>query len=49
MYVRAVFLGFGCIKCLAARLSKQAFGYTVTYSPELEEGAARRMYLLWQA
>jgi hypothetical protein len=49
MYVRAVFLGFGCIKCLVARLSKLAFGYTVTYSPELQEGAARRMYLLWQA
>jgi hypothetical protein len=49
MYVRAVFLGFGCIECLVARLSKLAFGYTVTYSPELQKGAARRMYLLWQA
>jgi hypothetical protein len=49
MYVPAVFLGFGCIECLAARLSKLAFGYTVAYSPELQKGAARRMYLLWQA
>jgi hypothetical protein len=48
MYVRAVFLGFGCIECLVARLSKLAFGYTVTYSPELQK-AARRMYLRWQA
>jgi hypothetical protein len=48
MYVRAVFLGFGCIKCLAAGLSKPAFGYTVTYSPELQI-VTLRMYLLWQA
>ena len=34
MYIRAVFLGFGCIECLVARLSKVAVGYTVTYSPE---------------
>jgi hypothetical protein len=47
MYVLAVFLGFGCIECLVARLSKLAFG-SVTYSPELQK-AARRMYLLWQA
>jgi hypothetical protein len=49
MYFRAVFLGFGCIESLVARLSKLAFGYRVTYSPELQKGAARRMYLLWQA
>ena len=49
MYVRAVFLGFGCIESLAAKLSKLAFGYRVAYSPEVQEGAARRMYLLWQA
>ena len=49
MYGRAIFLGFGCIECLVARLSKLAFGYTVTYSPELQKDAARRMYLLWQA
>jgi lactate dehydrogenase-like 2-hydroxyacid dehydrogenase len=48
MYGRAVFLGFGCIECLVARLSKLAFGYTVTYSPELQK-TARGMYLLWQA
>jgi hypothetical protein len=49
MYFRAVFLGFGCIESLVARLSKLAFGYTVTYSPELQKDTARRMYLLWQA
>ena len=48
MYGRAVFLGFGCIECLVARLSKLAFGYTVTYSPELQK-TDRGMYLLWQA
>jgi hypothetical protein len=48
MYGHAVFLGFGCIECLVARMSKLAFGYAVTYSPELQK-AARRMYLLWQA
>ena len=37
MYVRAILLGFGCIECLVARLSKLAFGYTVTYSPELKK------------
>ena len=47
MYGRAVFLGFGCIECLVARLPKLAFGYTVTYSPELQK-ASRRIYLLWQ-
>jgi hypothetical protein len=49
MYVLAVFLGFGCIECLVAKSSKLAFGCSVTYSPELQKGAARRMYLLWQA
>jgi hypothetical protein len=49
MYLRAVFLGFGCIEWLATRLSKLTFGYGVTYSPELQKGAARRMYLLWEA
>ena len=48
MYGRAIFLGFGCIECLVARLSKLAFGYTVTYSPELQK-TDRGMYLLWQA
>ena len=41
MYVRAVFLGFGCIECLVARLSKLAFGYTVTYSPELQKAGSK--------
>jgi hypothetical protein len=37
MYGRAIFLGFGCIECLVARLSKLAFGHTVTYSPECKK------------
>jgi len=49
MYVRAVILGFDCTESLPARSSKPAFGYRVTYSPEVQKSPARRKYLLCQA